>query len=80
MLHFLRGNDGSTPGTAISSDNEGNGNESEGDYRIDDDNEEDKDDDISINFAFPSLQRSGGQPRTQQDGRLWATNMACAPS
>ena len=34
MLHFLRGNDGSTPGTAISSDNEGNGNESEGDYRM----------------------------------------------
>ena len=81
VLHFLRANDGSTPGAAIPSDDEeGKGKESEEDDDQDDDNERDNVDDISINFAYHSLQtKRGGQPTTQQDGLLWATNTASSP-
>lgn len=81
VLHFLRANDGSTPGNAIPSDDEGTGKEFEEDDEQDGDKECDKDDDISINFVFPSLRKNGGQlPRAQQDGLLWATNISCSPS
>ena len=85
MLHFLRANDGSTPGAAIPSDDEGKGEESDKDSDQEDkadglDKRNDLSDDISINFAFPSLQNNGRQPRTQQDGLLWATNVACSPT
>lgn len=80
VLHFLRANDGSTPGAAIPSDDEGTDRESEEDDEQDEDQECDKDDYSSINFTFPSLRKNGGQPNAQQDGLWWATNTSCSPS
>jgi hypothetical protein len=82
VLHFLQANDGSAPGAAIQSDDD-EGNSKESDAHEEDQvnfNEwQDKDDDISVNFDFPSLQRTGQTP-TQQDGLLWATDTYCSPS
>jgi hypothetical protein len=79
VLHFLRANDGSTPGTAIPSDDEGKETESHDDDDQDDE-DEDKDDDVLIHFAFPSLQNNGRRVTTQQDGLLWATNTSSSPN